>query len=64
LDPSQEAQNVPGHLVTLGFECEMSGVDEVDFSLGVIALVGFGARRQEEGIVLAPDGSPDPNQRD
>src|SRR4029450_10786451 len=38
------------------FQCEMAGVEEADDSVGNVALEGFGTGRQEERIVLAPDG--------
>ena len=39
----------------MGLQCKMAGVEEADDRIGIVALEGFGAGRQEEGIVLAPD---------
>src|ERR1700722_4800857 len=38
----------------MGFQREMAGVEEAQSGAGNIALERFGARRQEERIVLAP----------
>ena len=40
----------------MGFEREVSCVEEMDFDVGVVALERLGAGRQEKGIMLAPDG--------
>ena len=34
---------------------EMAGIEEMHLGVGVVALEGLGAGRQEERIVLAPD---------
>ena len=40
----------------VGFEREVTGVEEVHFGAWVVALERLSARRQKEGIVLPPDG--------
>ena len=43
-------------LRSLAFQREMAGIEQVYFSVRVIAFEGLGAGRQEKRIVLAPDG--------
>ena len=43
-------------LLDMRFQREMAGVEEADERAGNVAPEGFGAGRQEERIVLAPDG--------
>src|SRR5579871_5277901 len=38
------------------FECEVARVEQLHGRVWVVALVGFGSRGDEEGVVLAPDG--------
>jgi hypothetical protein len=52
---SKEPADNPGDLFPFTLQREMAGVEQVDFGVPIIALKGFGARRQEERIVLAPD---------
>ena len=33
----------------------MTGIQEFDHGVGIVAAIGFGAGRDEENIVLAPD---------
>src|SRR5476651_2388458 len=47
--------NPPGNMRGVGFQGEVAGVEQLHHGVGVIAFVGMGARRDEEGIVLAPD---------
>ena len=39
----------------VGLKREMSGIKEVNLSIGIVAFESLGAGRQEEGIILSPD---------
>src|ERR1700759_2198720 len=52
---AEEWNDDGGDLVALGLQREMAGIDEVNLGVRIVAAEGFGARRQEERIVLAPD---------
>jgi len=41
-------------LKSLAFQREMSGIEEVNFGVWVVAFEGLSTSRQEERIVLAP----------
>ena len=43
----QERENKPGDVVVLLVQREMTGVEEVDFAIGQIALECLSARRDE-----------------
>src|SRR5215470_15165385 len=43
-------------VVAMRFQREMAGVEELHFRLRIVPLERLGAGRQEEGVVLAPDG--------
>ena len=43
------------NLVSLFVQCEVPSVEQVDFRIGKIAPEGFRSRRDEGGVVLAPD---------
>src|SRR6516164_368448 len=51
----QELADRRADFAGVGFEREVAGIEEVDFSVGQVTLEGFGARRNEERIVLTPD---------
>src|SRR5579862_4137814 len=50
----QEAANFGRNLRGVGFQREMSGIEEAHARLRQVALERLGTRRQEERIVLAP----------
>ena len=39
----------------VGLKREMSGIKEVNLSIGIVAFESLGVRRLEEGIILSPD---------
>jgi hypothetical protein len=45
-----------GDFFDVGLEGEVSCIEELDGGVGVVARKGLGAGRDEEGVVLAPDG--------
>src|SRR5262249_36643144 len=50
----EEVADDPGDLRSLAFQREVTGVEQVDFGVRVVALEGLGAGRQEKRIVLPP----------
>ena len=51
----QELTDRRADFARVGFEREVAGIKEADFSLGQVAPEGFGASLNKERIVLAPD---------
>ena len=54
-DLDKEVPHGGGYLLEVGFEGEVACVQKLNGGIGVIARIGFCARRDEERIVLAPD---------
>jgi hypothetical protein len=52
---AQEIVNRTGNLLSMRFQREMAGVEEVHFGARVVALERLGPRRQKERIILSPD---------
>jgi len=52
----QELDNISANFLQVGLEWEVSAIDELDFGIGDVLLEGFSTRRDEDGVVLAPDG--------
>src|SRR5215472_3680749 len=56
-DPtSEKSADGAGDFLMMGFEREVTGVEETDLSVDVVALERFCAGRKKKRIVLAPDG--------
>ena len=53
---TEKISNRAGNFLMVRFQGEVSGVEEVHFGVGVVALECLGARRQEERVILAPHG--------
>ena len=54
--PTEEVPDQSGDLSTMGFQGEVTGVEEVDFGGREISPVGLGADGKEERIVSSPNG--------
>ncbi|MNP15283.1 hypothetical protein D3C76_1076370 [compost metagenome] len=42
-------------MVDVGLQGEVAGIEHLDHRIGVVALIGLGARWNEEGVAFAPD---------
>jgi len=51
----QEIADQSRDLGPVGLEGEMTGIQQVNFGIRVVALVRFGPRRDENLVVFAPD---------
>ncbi|EGX99514.1 hypothetical protein AZA_38179 [Nitrospirillum viridazoti Y2] len=52
----EDAADVARDLRHMGFQREVAGVQQMHLGVGVVPAIGVSTRRQEEGIVTAPDG--------
>src|SRR5690242_15889829 len=52
----EEIANGSSDLLDMRLQCKVSCIVKMHFGIGVIPLKSFGARRQEERVVLSPDG--------
>jgi hypothetical protein len=57
----EELSHGGGYLRNVGFDGEVSRVQKLNGSIGVIARVGLCAGWNEEWVVLAPDGQQRPH---
>jgi len=53
---AEEGSDGVGDFGDVSFKREVASIEEVDFGVGYITAVGLCARREKEGIVLAPNG--------
>lgn len=42
-------------MANMGFQSEVSGIEQLNHCIWIVELEGLGARRDEERIVLAPN---------
>src|SRR5512141_2418111 len=52
----EELADLVADLVMVRLECKVASVDEVDFSIGNVPAETLSTRRQEERIILFPNG--------
>ena len=53
--PAEKLPDQSADFLMVGLKGEMSGIEKVDLRIRAVAPISFGSRRDEEGVVLAPD---------